>query len=316
MTGLPRIRPAHAAARVLRLGQGSTPESPPGVGCTVFAQAVAAHPVLAPVLKLDVRHRAELGDDMTMLRSCLDGMLDMAVCGTTVVSSIVPEIGVLDTPFLFKNIPNARATLDGAPGLEFVDLLKAKGINFIGWVENGVRHITANKPVRKPADLVGMKLRVPPSEVVMASFRALGANPGPLPFPAIYEALRTGTFDAEENPIGLIEASRLYEVQKYISLTGHAYSAALFIASQDMLDDLTPEQHTALIECAKQGQAATRMAADAAQRGGVARLRDAGMGVVDDVDMEAFVAAARPNLEIMGSKFGIDRVHRLANTTA
>jgi tripartite ATP-independent transporter DctP family solute receptor len=307
---------ARAAVRIVKVAQGSAPQSPAGIGALAFAQAVAASPVLGTVLKLDVHHGAELGDDLTSLKGCIDGTLDLALVGTTVASGIVPEIGVLDTPFLFPGIAAARAALDGAPGQDFLGLLKAKGINLLAWSENGVRHMTANKPIRAPSDLVGLKLRVPPSDIVMGAFRALGANAGQVPFPGLHEALRTGSFDAQENPIGLIESAGLYEVQKVLSLTGHAYSAGLIVVSPDLLDDLAPPQRVALQSCAVIGQNATRAAADAAQRDGVARLQGKGMAVIGDVDVAAFVAANKPYLTSIGQKFGADRIARLMQSGA
>lgn len=302
---------ARAAVRTVKLAQSSTPQSPSGAAAIAFAEAVAASPVLGPVLRLDVHHNAELGDDLTTLRGCMDGTLDLALVGTTVASSIAPEIGVLDSPFLFQSVAAARRALDGEMRQDFVDVLKSKGINLLAWVENGVRHMTANKPIRTPADLVGLKLRVPPSEVIMSAFRALQADPGQTPFPAIYEALRTGTFEAEENPIGLIEAAKFYEVQKVLSLTRHAYSAALSLVSSDLLDDLTEAQRAALQACATAGQLASRAAADAAQRDGVARLQAKGMTVVEDVDVAAFIKANGANLAGMGQRFGEARMNKL-----
>ncbi len=304
---------ARAAVRRVRFAHGSPEQSPSGAGVKAFAAAVAADPVLGPILKIELHHDAELGDDLTGLRCVIDGTVDLATSGTTVASSILPEIGVLDIPFLFRSVAAARAALDGAARQDLTDLLESKGIHLLAWSEYGVRHMTANKPVRTPADLAGLKLRVPPSDVVLGAFRAMGAKPGPEPFPEVYEALRTGVFEAEENPIGLIEAARFDEVQKFISLTGHAYSAGLIVASPDLLEDLTPPQRLALRNCAVIGQNVSRVAADAAQREGVDRLRAKGMRVIDDVDVAAFIDANRPYLLSLAGRFGADRMATLQN---
>jgi tripartite ATP-independent transporter DctP family solute receptor len=304
---------ARATVRIARLAHGSPPRSPSGVCVDGFAAAVAANPVLSPVLQLEVHHLAELGDDLTTLRGSIDGTIDLATVGTTVASSIVPEIGVLDIPFLFRSVAAARAALDGAPRQDLADLLKQKGIQLLAWTENGVRHMTANKPIRTPSDLAGLRLRVPPSDVVAGAFRAMGANPGPVPFPEVYEALRTGAYEAEENPIGLIETARFDEVQNVISLTGHAYSAGLIVASPDLLDDLTAPQRAALRNCAVIGQNLSRAAADAAQQEGLDRLRAKGMRVVNDVDVAAFIDANRPYLLSLARKFGAERMAMLQN---
>jgi TRAP-type C4-dicarboxylate transport system substrate-binding protein len=135
-----------------------------------------------------------------------------------------------------------------------------------------------------------------------------------VPFPAAYEALRTGTFEAEENPIGLIESAKFYEVQKVLSLTRHAYSAALLVVSPDLLDDLTEPQRAALQTCGVAGQTASRSAADDAQRDGVARLQAKGMTVVNDVDVAAFIDASKGNLAAVGEKFGVALMAKLTRS--
>jgi tripartite ATP-independent transporter DctP family solute receptor len=302
---------ARAAVRVAKLANSAAAKSPSGVCADSLAATVAAHPELGRVLRVEVYQNADLGDALTALRGCIDGTVDLATVGTTVANSIVPEIGVLDIPYLFRSIAAARAALDGAPRQDLFELLQAKGIHPLAWMEIGVRHMTANKPIRRPSDLVGLKLRVPPTEVVIGAFRAMGAKAEPVPFPEIYEALRTGAYEAQENPLGLIETSKYYEVQKVLSLTGHAYSAGLVVASPDLLEDLSAPQRSALQACATIAQNASRAAADAAQREGVGRLRAKGMIVVDDVDVAAFVEANRPYLESLAQIFGNDRLARL-----
>ena len=311
---LPKV--ARAAPRVVRIGHNISAEAPSGQGCRAFAAAVAADALLQAVLRVEVWDNAEMGDELSTIRGTMDGSIDMTLASTSVIGNIVPEAGLLDTLFLFRNAVAARAALDGEIGMEFAELLKAKGINVLAWGENGMRQMTGNRPVRRPADLAGLKLRVPQSDVEVAGFRFLGADARPLSFGALYEALRTGDFDAQENSIATIEAARLFEVQKVLSLTNHIYSAFMMIASQDLLEDLTRAQQAALVACARQGGAAMRQAADAAQRDGVARLRAAGMTIVEDVDAAAFIAASKPNMLAMGQKYGADRVGRLIRAGA
>ncbi len=307
---------ARAAVRGIRLGLSSGAATPPGAGCNAMVAAAAIHPVLRSAVKIDLYDNAALGDDATLLRGCMESVVDLGVVGSTVASGVCPEIGLMDAPFLFKDSAAARAVLDGPIGGEFGVLLKAKGVNLLGWCENGLRHITANRPIRAPADLAGLKLRVPPSDVMRTSFRALGADVRTVSFPQIHEALRTGEVEAEENPIGLIEGSKLYEVQKYLCLTAHIYSCSLVVASPDLLEDLTPEQTRALAECARTGANTARAAADAAQNEGITRLRDHGMTVVADIDSKAFLAANRPNLAALGQKIGADLMERLIRAGA
>ena len=312
--GTPHI--ARAATRAVRIGHNGLPGTTYDQGCRVLANAVAANPVLAPVLRIDIHGQAALGDDLTMVRACGEGTLDMVYMATTAAGNVAPPIGLLDTPFLFKSAVQARATLDGDIGAEFATLLQAKGPVVLAWGENGLRHITSNRPIRTPGDLAGLKLRVPQSEVELASFRALGAEPGPLPFGELRLALSTGRFEAQENPIAVIRDNKFNEVQKYLSLTGHIYSAAFVLASPDLMEDLTTSQRDALVACAKLAGIKTRQVAEAAERDGVAELTAAGMILVDHVDIPAFMAAARPSMGVFGAKYGPELMQRLVSAGA
>ncbi len=309
--GLAMPHVARAAVRVVRLGHNNPDNTHFDQGSKTLAAAAAADPVLAPVLRIEVHGHAELGDELAMLRACADGTLDMALSSTSAAGNIAPSIGLLDTPFLFKSADRARATLDGRIGADLADAMGAKGIAVLAWAENGLRHITSNRPIRTPADLAGLKLRVPQSEVELVSFRALGAEPGALPFGELRVALQTGRFDAQENPISVIQGNKLNEVQKYLSLTGHIYSAAFIVASADLMEDLTPPQRAALMACAKLGGIKTREVAEAAARDGVGQLVAAGMTVVDHLDIEGFMAAARPAVHTLGEKFGPELMRQL-----
>lgn len=301
---------ARAAGRVIKLGHNSIPTSQYGMACQALADAAAAHPDLAGI-KVEVHGNAEFGDELPMLTDVRASALDMMAGVTSAAGGFCPEIGMLDVPFVFKDTAHGRAAFDGALGEEYAALLKTNGINVLAWLENGLRHLTSNRAVRKPADFAGLKLRVPPSKIAMDSFNSLGADAKPLAFNLVYEALRTGQFDAQENPIGTAESIKLYQVQKFLCLTGHTYSAGMLVVSSDLLEDLTPKQVTALRECGAAGTKASRDTAESAAKDGVGRLQTAGMTIVQDVDKEAFVAAARPNLEKLGSQFGADRVQRL-----
>jgi tripartite ATP-independent transporter DctP family solute receptor len=300
-----------AGRRLVRIANNQSADTPYGAGCRALLNAMATDPLLSGVLRPEIFDNAELGEELASVRSSMKGTIEIVCSSSGVLSAFVPQVGLLDTPFLFRDAAAARRVLDGGIGDELADKLKSKGVNVLAWAENGMRQMTANKPIREPRDLAGLKLRVPMVDVMVAGFRALGAEPRGLPFPQLHEALRTGDFDAEENPVANVESGRLYEVQKYLSLTRHVYSTAVFLVSQDMLDDLTPEQIVALHRCAEQGKIASRQFADAAERDGLARLRALGMTIVADVDVAAFAAAAKQNLVETGEKYGRDLMARL-----
>ena len=311
VVGLAMPHIARAAARPLRFGHNNTDSSHYGRGAADFAQAVAANPVLSSAISIDVHGNAAFGDELSMLKNCVNGTLDGMVCSASVLGNISPEAGLLDAPFLFRDVAVAHAALDGAVGAEYAAILAKKDIHVIAWAENGLRHITSDRPIRSPADLHGLKIRVPQSDVMMGGMKALGADAAPLNFNLLRDALRTGQFQAQENPIVVIESVKLYELQKYVSLTGHIYDPAVIIASPDVMEDLSEPQRTALKEAGKLGAATMRTVAAAAQADGIERLRKAGMTVVADVDVAAFRTAAQPFLQGLSATYGADRMQRL-----
>ncbi len=315
-SGLCRPHVACAAVRVAKLGVNNKPDSQYGVACQALADAVAADHGLASFLKIDVRFNAELGDELAMMTDCRQSTIDMALCTTLVAGAFCPEAGLLDAPFIFKSVAQGRAAMDGTAGADYAALLKAKDIHVLAWAENGSRHIASSRPIRTPEDLKGLKLRLPQSGVMLSSFRSLGADAKPLAFTQLYEALRTGEFEAHENVISAMESMRAAEVQKYLSLTGHVYSTALFMASPELLEDLPAPQAAALRDAARKGAAVSRSFADAAQRDGVKRLQQAGMTVVEGIDIGQFIAACRPGMEALGKQFGMDSVNRLISAGA
>jgi tripartite ATP-independent transporter DctP family solute receptor len=312
----PWIARAAAMRRTVRIGTVNPPASATGQACRAFADAVAASAVLSSVLQVEVIAGGTLGGELEMTQACINGSLDLGVTATNVVASIVPELGLLDAPFLFRDAAHARAVLDGPVGVEFTELLQAKGAHNLAWAENGLRHVTANRSVRKPEDLHGLHIRVPQSVVMIEAFKALGANAEPLPFPQLFDALRTGRFEAQENPVATIVTANFAQVQKVLSLTGHVYSAAFFIVSPDLLEDLEPAQRTALADAARTGGRASREAASKGERDGIGALAQAGMTIVQDVDRVALAEAARPALDAVASRLGADRVLRIRDVRA
>jgi tripartite ATP-independent transporter DctP family solute receptor len=305
-----------AAERRVRLAQNNTASSPSGLACKTFAASVAADPLLQNTLHIAVYHEGAMGDEVASVQGCLEGSIDMAMISGAAVSNFAPVIGVLDIPFLFKGTQAARSALDGEVGAELAEAARSHGVNVLAWGENGVRHITANRPIRGPADLSGLKLRVPQSDVEVTGFRALGADPRPIPAQKIYEALRNGEVEAQENAFSVIEDYRLFEVQKFLCLTGHIYSAFPMLASQDLLDDLSENQRIALKACAQKAAAASRQAVNSVALNAITRLRAFGMTVIEDVDTPAFFAAAKPNLAAMSQKFGAELITRLQQSGA
>jgi TRAP-type C4-dicarboxylate transport system substrate-binding protein len=297
--------------RTLRLGHVDPDEGLFGEGGRAFAAAVAADPALGGAVLIEVQGGGRLGDDLTLAKGCMDGTAELALCSASVIGKLVKQVDYLYAPFLFADVVAARAAMDGAVGTELAASMKQKGLNVLAWGDRGMAHIAGSRPVRTLADLQGLKIAVPPSDVMIGGFRSLGAEPGSLPFTALREAFRTGQVQALQTSVATLEPSKLYEVVKYLSMTAQGYNAAVFIASSDVLEDLTPPQVKALAACAAKGGIVTRQVASAAETVGVKKLATLGMTMVTDVDVAALRAASRPYLESLAAGDSAGFVKRL-----
>ena len=296
--------------RSLKLGYVGPSDSQFGVGATEFARRIEI--ATGGAYRIEPYPNGVLGGEAEMLNGMRKGELDLGIISAVVFASVVPDFGVFDLPFLFRDAAHARAVLDGPIGQDFLDKFRARELMPLAWGENGVRHITnSRRPVRAPADLRGLKLRVPQSDVMLRCFRQLGVDAAPLAFPGVYGALESGRFDGQENPISVIRSTHLDRVQHHLTLSGHIYSSAIIFMSNDSWDDLSPAQCAAFTDVARASGLATREAAGQAERDGIEALQAAGMEIVPSVDRNAFLAALEPTWSELARQFGEDRIARI-----
>jgi tripartite ATP-independent transporter DctP family solute receptor len=228
-----------------------------------------------------------LGSDLTSTQSVRSGSLDMVITSTAPVVSIVPALGVFDLPFLFGTAAEADQILDGKAGDWFAAKLPAVGLINLAWWENGFRQTTNSKrPITKMEDFDGVKMRVMQNNIFLDTFKTMGSNAVPMAFTEVYSALETKTVDGQENPFSNIENMKFYEVQKYLTLTKHAYSPTLVLFSKKIWDTLSPAEQTTLRDCAVQGRADQRKANRAMEAKSVDNLRAKGMIVNEISPME------------------------------
>jgi len=221
-----------------------------------------------------------LGAEMNTLQSLRTGTIDMVPTTTAPIATIVPALGVFDLPFLFNTAEEADQVLDGKVGDWFADQLPEKGLVVLAWWENGFRHLTnSRRPIHKLADFAGVRMRVMQSSVFLDTFQALGSNAVPMSYSEVYSALETKTVDGQENPLNNIEDMKFYEVQKYLTLSRHAYSPAALLFSKKTWDGLSAQEQTLLRTCAVTGRDAQRQASRAMEAKGEASLRAKGMQV-------------------------------------
>ena len=264
--------------------------------------------------KIQNFYSGALGAERESIEALQLGTLDLTMTSTGPVPNFVPDIAILDIPFLFRDYAHARAVLDGPIGQAMLKKFEPKGIEALAWGENGFRNMTNSKhPVNGPADLKGLKMRTMENPVHIQAYKAFGIIPTPMAFTEVYTALQQGTVDGQENPLSVIEAAKLDQVQKYLTLTGHVYSPALILMSKAQWDKLSPADKEAFHAAAKEAVKANRARIDDDEKKAVADLRSKGMQIVEHPDKAKFQAALAPTFAEFGKKFGQENIDRIRN---
>src|SRR5436305_3829504 len=255
-----------------------------------------------------------LGAERESIEGVQLGTLDLTMTSTGPVPNFVSEVAILDIPFLFRDYAHARAVLDGPIGQDLLQKFPPKGLVALAWAENGFRHMTNSKhAVLAPDDLNGLKMRTMENPIHIQAYRQLGILPTPMAFTEVFTALQQGTVDGQENPLSVITAAKLEQVQKYLSLTGHVYSPALILMSKAQWDKLSPTDKQAFAEAAKEAIKANRARIDDDERRAVGDLRAKGMAVVDTLDKTKFQAALTPVYNDFSKRFGQENIDKIKN---
>jgi tripartite ATP-independent transporter DctP family solute receptor len=298
------------AQTTLKLGYATTRDSHYGVGATVFAEEVAKR--TAGRYRIEQFPASALGGEREMIEAVQLGTLDLVWTSTGPVGNFVPEVKVVDIPFLFRDYAHARKVLDGPIGQDLLARFPAKGLVGLAWAENGFRHLTNSKrAVIEPEDAKGLKIRTMENKVHIDSFKSIGILPTPMAFPELFTALQQGTVDGEENPIPVILSAKFAQVQKHLSLTGHVYSPALILTSTKVWASLSDADKANFLEAAKAGVAANRKKVNDDENSGLDQLRAAGMTVTTNVDGARFRQAMTPMYAQFAKEFGADTIRRI-----
>jgi tripartite ATP-independent transporter DctP family solute receptor len=275
----------------LTLGHGAAPGNPRHEAAVKFAETVKAK--TNGRIEIQVAHSAQLGDDAAMVTALRSGTIDMSANSQGAVASVVPEFAALGMPFMFADVQKAWQVMDGPIGKELAEKSAAKGMVLLGLWDNGIRHMSNSKrPLRTPADLKGLKMRTPPDAVTVDIMQAMGADAQQIKFSELYVALQQGVVDGQENPLTNIASAKLYEVQKYISLSGHKYESTPFLMSKRSWDRLTPADQKVFTEASAEATQMQRRLNKEADDKLVAELKAKGVQV-DTVDRNAFMEASK-----------------------
>jgi tripartite ATP-independent transporter DctP family solute receptor len=264
--------------RTIRFGFAWEASHPIALAANKFGEIVAAKS--GGKIKVRVFPGNQLGLDMQQMSALMGGTQQMMAHAPGQVSGVVKEFGLLDFPYIVANEQQADALLDGPAGQGLLDMLPPKGMVGLGYFENGFRHTTNSKrPIAKLEDFDGLKFRVQPAPIFIETFKSLKTNPVTLSFSELYTALEIKTVDAQENPLLNLLTGKLYEVQKYASLTGHVYGSGVILVSKIFWDRLSPTEQKILRDAFQEARDYERQESRRQAREAIAQLKAKGMQV-------------------------------------
>ena len=301
-----------AAQTTMRINISIAQNSHQGIAIDTFAKEVEAR--TSGRYKVQPFYSGSLGGERESIEAVQLGTQELTFSSSGPVPNFVPEAKILDIPFLFRDKAHARAVLDGPIGQEMLAKFDSKGFKALAWGENGIRNMTNNKrAINAPEDLKGLKIRTMENPVHVAAYKGLGIVTTPMAMPEVFTALQQGTVDGQENPLSVIMAAKLDQVQKHLTLTGHVYSPGIFLMNKATFDKLSAADKQAFLDAAKAGVKANRARVDEDDAKGVAYLREKGMNVVETVDKAKFQAVLAPVYADFEKQFGKVNIDKIRN---
>ncbi|MBF2717297.1 TRAP transporter substrate-binding protein [Agrobacterium vitis] len=291
------------AETTLRLAHASAPESLINEAVQKFATEVGEN--TKGSVKVQIFPNAQLGDEGPIADGVGAGSIDIGLGGA--VDAIDPRLNVLSLPFLFKDASNVHAFLDGEQGQKIQRLGEERGYVMLGVLDSGFRQFATNKPIEKPADLAGVKIRTPPNPVILATMKQLGALAESIPFGQVYTALQSHVVAAVEPEMRDYWDSKWYEVAKDLSISNYIWTANWWYMNKDKLDSLTPDEQAAVKKAATDTVVWYRSALDKAYADTQKKLEGKGVKVTK-VDTAPFAALVSPVYEQFSKEWGSDLV--------
>lgn len=292
----------------LRVGYSTAADDPRGVALESFREKVEKG--TNGEILIEIHPAGELGSDSELIAGMISGDVDMTVSSAGNYALYATRIGVSALPFLFEDFESAWEFIDSPLMTQLSCDLEDYNMHVLAYFDNGFRCVTTSEkvgPVEKVADMKGLIIRTPENQIVMETMSALSASPRSYPFSELKEALKDGTFDAQENPIPVIYNSKLYEEQKYLSVTKHSYDAMPLTIRKDIWDTLPPEYQTVIANAALDAQAQDRALVKEQTESYVQKLEDAGMEIVYP-DLEPFRKATSGVKDMFSNVYGQDLI--------
>lgn len=255
-TVLPRTA---SAKTVIRIGTTVAADHPENQGARKIKEIVEARS--NGEMQVQIFTDSQIGDQRTMVENLRLGVQEMTWVTVGFFGSYEPILNVVESGYLFRDSAHSYKVFDGPFGDEIRSLVEKHGVKLLGYYEAGMRHVTNSvRPVVTPADLNGLKIRTPQAKYHLNTLKLMGANPVAMPFSEVYTAVQQHVVDGQENPMSNIYNSKIYEVNKYISLTGHLHLTHMVLYSGRLFSRLSPEQQKILSDAVKESQDVQRAA--------------------------------------------------------
>ncbi|MCT4565596.1 MAG: TRAP transporter substrate-binding protein [Maledivibacter sp.] len=255
-------------------------------------------------VEIEIFPNATLGDERTLLEGMQMGTVDMGIITNGPVANFVEEIAVFELPFLFGSPEEAYKVLDGPVGKELLGKLEDVNLKGLAYAERGFRNLTnSKKSIETAEDINGLKIRVMENPVYIDTFKALGANTVPMAWTEALTALQQGTIDGQENPVNVIYSFKLYETQKYLSMTRHTYAPAIFVMSKQKFEKLPEDMQKVVMECAQEAAEHERRINAENEQKQIEELKKNGMEIVNP-DLQPFKDTVQTVYEKYSDKYG------------
>jgi tripartite ATP-independent transporter DctP family solute receptor len=264
-------------------------------------------------VKIEIHPNGELGGEREMIEAVQLGTLDLVLTSSGPLGNFASKSNAFDFPFLFRDREHAYKVLDGEIGGEVNKQLEEVGITILAWGENGFRNMTNSKrPIIKPEDLKGIKIRTMENKVHLDSFREFGADPTPMAFTELFTSMQQGVVDGQENPLSVIMPNKFYEAQKHLTLSGHFYSPAPLLIGKAKFESFSPELQKVVLESAAGARDYMRQFIADKNAGYLKIAKENGMEIItrEEFDYDAFLAASKPVYDKYKKEYGdvLDKV--------
>lgn len=296
---------AQATVDIKLAHNGNTnPEDPQNIGVNAFKKMVEDRS--NGEINVEIYPAGQLGDARAIVEGIQLGTIEMGDVENGPMGGFVPEAMLWDLPFIFRDLNHAHKVLDGEIGSQIQEKYLDVGIKHLAYNDGGFRYFTNDvRPIHTMDDLEGLKIRVMESEVMIDTLNAFGASAVPMSFGELYTALQQGVVDGQENPMNLIKSQRFYEVQDYLSLSGHFYYPRQYIASASWWNTLDEENQEIISKAALAAATIQREALVDYETKMRKDLESLGMKI-NKVEKDAFIETAEEKIypsyyEVLGS---------------